>query len=89
MQRRELFGSLAKPFKNRSLQEKAIRPPYFKDINKNKKKCLECLDKPCSTACEENIIEILEKKKKKITKRYIGINEEEISETLLNFRLGF
>ena len=33
MQRRELFGSLAKPFKNRSLQEKAIRPPYFKDIN--------------------------------------------------------
>ncbi|MFZ1354507.1 MAG: integrase, partial [Enterococcus aquimarinus] len=25
----------------------------------------------------------------KITKRYIGINEDEISETLLNFRLGF
>ncbi|MDN6147153.1 MAG: integrase, partial [Tetragenococcus koreensis] len=23
------------------------------------------------------------------TKRYIGINEDEISETLLNFRLGF
>lgn len=25
----------------------------------------------------------------KITKCYIGINEDEISETLLNFRLGF
>ena len=25
----------------------------------------------------------------KITKRYIGINEDEISETLLTFRLGF
>lgn len=25
----------------------------------------------------------------KITKRYIEINEDEISETLLNFRLGF
>ena len=25
----------------------------------------------------------------KIAKRYIGINEDEISETLLNFRLGF
>lgn len=60
MQRRELFGSLAKPFKNRSLQEKAIRPPYFKDINLFFTKCLECLEKPCSTSCEENIIEILE-----------------------------
>ena len=60
MQRRELFGSLAKPFKNRSLQEKAIRPPYFKDINLFFTKCLECIEKPCSTACEENIIEILE-----------------------------
>lgn len=60
MQRRELFSSLAKPFKNRSLQEKAIRPPYFKDINLFFTKCLECIEKPCSTACEENIIEILE-----------------------------
>ncbi len=35
------------------------------------------------------LMEIFGHSCEKITKRYIGINEDEISETLLNFRLGF
>jgi len=35
------------------------------------------------------LMEIFGHSSEKITKRYIGINEDEISETLLNFRLGF
>ncbi len=34
------------------------------------------------------LMEIFGHSSEKITKRYIGINEDEISETLLNFRLG-
>ncbi len=34
-------------------------------------------------------MEIVGHSNEKITKRYIGINEDEISETLFNFRLGF
>ncbi|WP_198304701.1 4Fe-4S dicluster domain-containing protein [Arcobacter vandammei] len=60
MQRRELFSSLAKPFSKKDMQEKAIRPPYFKDINLFFTNCIECIDKPCVTACEENIIKIVE-----------------------------
>jgi hypothetical protein len=35
------------------------------------------------------LMEIFGHSSEKITKRYIGINDDEISETLLNFRLGF
>lgn len=35
------------------------------------------------------LMEIFGHSSESITKRYIGINEDEISETLLNFRLGF
>lgn len=35
------------------------------------------------------LMEIFGHSSEKITKLYIGINEDEISETLLNFRLGF
>ncbi len=35
------------------------------------------------------LMEIFGHSSEKITKRYIGINEDEISETLVNFRLGF
>lgn len=35
------------------------------------------------------LMEIFGHSSEKITKRYIGIKEDEISETLLNFRLGF
>jgi ferredoxin-type protein NapF len=60
MQRRELFSSLAKSFnKNRSLQEKAIRPPYFKDESIFFTNC-NLVKNLISTACEENIIEIQE-----------------------------
>lgn len=61
MQRRELFSSLSKPFKKEE-KESNIRPPYFKDINLFFTNCVECLDKPCITVCEENIIQVLEDK---------------------------
>lgn len=35
------------------------------------------------------LMEIFGHSSEKITKRYIGINEDEINETLLNFKLGF
>ena len=35
------------------------------------------------------LMEIFGHSSERITNRYIGINEDEISETLLNFRLGF
>lgn len=59
MQRRELFSSLAKPFSKKDVQEKAIRPPYFSDENLFFTNCIKCKDKPCVTACEENIIKVL------------------------------
>lgn len=61
MQRRELFSSLSKPFKKEK-EESVLRPPYFKDINLFFTNCIECLDKPCIMACEENIIVVLEDK---------------------------
>ena len=60
MQRRELFSSLAKPFKQKDLQESFVRPPYYKDINLFLTNCIKCETKDCSTVCEENIIKILE-----------------------------
>lgn len=54
MKRRELFSSLAKPFRQK--QENIIRPPYFKDENLFFTNCIKCIEKSCSTVCEENII---------------------------------
>ena len=51
MDRRELFKNIAKPFK-----EKLIRPPYFKKESKFIKSCVTCIDKSCTTVCEESII---------------------------------
>ncbi len=53
MDRRELFTSITKPFK-----EKIVRPPYFKNESKFLKSCITCSDKSCKTVCEENIIVI-------------------------------
>ncbi|MDX4062954.1 ferredoxin-type protein NapF [Aliarcobacter skirrowii] len=58
MNRRELFSSLAKPFKKE--QESIIRPPYYKNRDIFFTNCIKCLEKSCSEACEENIIYILE-----------------------------
>lgn len=61
MQRRELFSSLAKPFKGSSKsKEKVIRPPYFKDENIFFTNCVTCDTKDCITACKENIITLCE-----------------------------
>ena len=60
MQRRELFSSLAKPFKQKDLQESIIRPPYYDDINLFLTNCVKCETKDCATVCEENIIKILD-----------------------------
>ena len=62
MQRREVFNSLLKPFSEKKVQEKPIRPPYFKDINLFYTNCIECLEKPCIEACEESILVVLEDK---------------------------
>jgi len=59
MQRRELFSSLAKPFKKKE-QERVIRPPYYKEDSLFLTNCVNCNTKDCSTVCEENIIRILE-----------------------------
>lgn len=59
MKRRELFSSLASPFKEKKKQEKIIRPPYFQDENIFFTNCIEC-EGLCSTVCEENIIVIQE-----------------------------
>ena len=59
MKRRELFSSLASPFSKKNVkQESIIRPPYFKNENKFLKKCVDCEDKQCADACEEQIIVI-------------------------------
>ena len=57
MKRRELFSSLASPFKKQEDKlETIIRPPYFKDEADFIKICITCEGKSCTTVCEENII---------------------------------
>jgi len=59
MKRRELFSSLASPFSKKNVkQESIIRPPYFRKESKFLKKCVDCEDKQCVDACEEQIIVI-------------------------------
>jgi len=57
MERRELFGSLAKSFSKKEDQESVIRPPYYNDIDSFAKGCINC-NNECATFCEENIIVI-------------------------------
>ncbi len=59
MERRELLGSLF-PSKKEG-KESAIRPPYYKDLDSFDKECIKCVDKPCITICQENIIVLDEK----------------------------
>ncbi len=58
MKRRELFSSLASPFKDEKgkIESIIIRPPYFENENDFIKSCVTCEEKSCSTVCEENII---------------------------------
>ncbi|OCL81547.1 ferredoxin-type protein NapF [Arcobacter porcinus] len=56
MDRRELFSSLSKSFRNESRKIKRVRPPYFIDENIFFTNCINCSTKDCITACEENII---------------------------------
>ncbi len=60
MKRRELFSSLASPFKKKDEKLEIIRPPYFKEESDFSKICVTCEDKSCTTVCEENIIFINE-----------------------------
>lgn len=55
MKRRELFSSLASPFKNKNKQEKITRPPYFQNEAIFFTNCITCKGL-CATVCEENII---------------------------------
>ncbi len=58
MERRELFNSLTSSFRGDSEQEvkeSVIRPPYYAEMEAFSL-CIECEDKMCATACDENII---------------------------------
>jgi len=56
MKRRELFSSLASPFKKKEevKQESIVRPPYFIDEDDFLSKCISCESKDCKTACDED-----------------------------------
>lgn len=54
MDRRELFSSLFSSKKEK--KEIKIRPPYFQEESSFSKECIECVDTPCVTFCQENII---------------------------------
>ena len=59
MKRRELFGSLASPFKEKKEKlESVIRPPYYVFDTDFLKGCTSCETKDCATVCEEQIIVI-------------------------------
>jgi len=55
--RRDLFSSIGQSFQGEKLLEVGtIRPPYFKDLL-DFNKCIECEDKWCIGACEEDILD--------------------------------
>jgi ferredoxin-type protein NapF len=56
MQRRELFKSFTKPFKDDEIL--IIRPPYFEKEEDFTNGCIECTTKDCASICEEQIIVI-------------------------------
>ncbi len=62
MKRRELFSSFTSAFREDSkaeVKESIIRPPYYAELDAFSL-CVECEDKKCATACDENIIIIRE-----------------------------
>jgi ferredoxin-type protein NapF len=65
MDRRELFTSFAKPFKDNTKDSNIIRPPYFNNED-DFKNCFSCKDKACITSCEENIIVVCDDKSVKL-----------------------
>lgn len=64
MKRRELFSSLFSPKKKEN--EVIVKPPYYSDLDSFHKECITCVDTPCITFCEENIIVLDEDKTPKI-----------------------
>jgi ferredoxin-type protein NapF len=60
MKRRELFGSLVSSFGGEKQENLIIRPPYYKDETDFHKNCIDCIDKPCISVCEEQIIKLLD-----------------------------
>ncbi len=64
MKRRELFSSLFSSKKKET--ELILRPPYYEDIDSFHKECINCIDTPCITFCEENIIVLNDDKTPKI-----------------------
>ena len=55
MERRELFSSLFSS-KKKETKQTLIRPPYYEDESSFDKECINCIETPCITFCEENII---------------------------------
>lgn len=68
MERRELFSSLFSPVKGGKKEKKevVVRPPYFNDEDSFAKECTQCLDTPCVTFCQQNIIVISNDKTPKL-----------------------
>ncbi len=61
MKRRELFSSLASSFtKKEEKLEKFIRPPYYRIESDFTTLCIQCREKNCIYACDEEIIELRE-----------------------------
>lgn len=57
--KREAFASLANRFKkNRDDKPLLVRPPYNEDKSLFHKYCTECIDTPCVSICEEEIIKL-------------------------------
>lgn len=58
-QKREVFSSLASRFqKNKGDKACPVRPPYNEDDSLFHQSCPSCIDAPCVTICEEDIIKI-------------------------------
>jgi len=59
--RRDFFRKIASPLMEEKKENKPslfLRPPYYDNIEIFDKECIECEDKACAKACDENIIVI-------------------------------
>ena len=56
--RRELFTALSSAVKKEKAERFVVRPPYNSDPSLFQTRCVECAEKPCVSACEEEIIVI-------------------------------
>jgi len=59
--RRDFFKKFASPILEEKEKKKPslfLRPPYYKDIEAFDKECINCIDKACASACDEQIIVI-------------------------------